>query len=88
MALRRAVALVSVLALAQGALAQCAGWQATPEARRQCCESGACARHEQVDGDAHQQISQAAADDCCAQSQRSDSSPSGKTFASSMTLAV
>jgi len=82
------VALLAVLALAQGTMAQCAGWQATPQARRQCCQSGACARHEPVHDGSHTQISQAAADDCCAQSQRSDSSPSGTTFASSMTLAV
>jgi len=77
-----------VLALAQGALGQCAGWEAAPEARRQCCQSGACAGHERVDDVSQTQISQAAADDCCAQSPRSDSSPSGKLFAASITFAV
>lgn len=82
------MAVLSVLAVAQGTLAQCTGWQATPEARRQCCQSGACTRHEPADAGSQKQISQADADDCCAQSQGSDSSPSGTTFASSMTLAV
>ena len=58
--LRRAVALLSVLTLVQGALVQCAGWQAAPEARRQCCQSGACARHEGVNAASQEQISQAA----------------------------
>jgi hypothetical protein len=86
--LRRAAALLAALALAQGTLGQCVGWQATPEARRQCCQTGACARHERVDVASQQQISQAAADDCCAQAQRGDSRPSGKAFASTITFAV
>jgi hypothetical protein len=86
--LKRAVALFCVLALGQGALGVCAGWQAAPEARRQCCQSGACARHERPDGVADEHVSQAAADDCCAQSPRGDSSPSGKIFASTITIAV
>ena len=85
---RRAVALLCVLVLGQGTLGLCAGWQPAPEARRQCCQSGACARHEPVDGVSQEPISQAAADDCCAQSPRGDSSPSGKVFASTITLAV
>ena len=86
--LRRVASVVCVLALAQSAVAACAGWQATPEARRQCCEDGACPLHHHEDGASRTQIAQSAADDCCAQSQRHDSSPSGTVFASTMTLAV
>ena len=44
--------------------------------------------HHHKDGADRTQITQSAADDCCAQSQRHESSPSGTTFASTMTLAV
>jgi hypothetical protein len=86
--LRRAASVICLLALAQSALAGCAGWQPTPEARRQCCQDGACPLHHQSDGRSQTQITQSAADDCCAQSQRHESSPSGTVFASTMTLAV
>jgi hypothetical protein len=79
---------VFVLAFAQSALAQCAGWQATPEARMACCQDGACPMHHQEDGASPAPISQAAADDCCAQSQRHESSPSRTAFATTITLAV
>jgi hypothetical protein len=77
-----------MLAFAQGALAQCAGWQATPEARRQCCQDGMCPLRHHEDGTSRTQITQAAADDCCAQSSRRESSPSRSAFATSITLAV
>ena len=86
--LKRAASLVCLLAFAQSATAGCAGWQSTPEARRQCCQDGACPLHHHSDETSRNQITQSAADDCCAQSQRHESSPSGPTFASSMTLAV
>jgi hypothetical protein len=86
--LRRLAAIVCVLAFAQTAVAQCAGWQATPEARHQCCQDGACPMHHHEDGAASTQITQTAADECCAQSPRHESSPSGTIFASTMTLAV
>jgi hypothetical protein len=86
--LRRVVSIVCVLAFAQGALAACAGWQATSEARRQCCQDGACPLHHQSDKAPRTRITQSEADDCCAQSQRHESSPSGTAFASTMTLAV
>jgi hypothetical protein len=79
---------VCVLAFAQSAVASCAGWQATPEARRECCEDGACPLHHHHDGASPTQITQAAADDCCAQSPRHESSPSATAFASTITLAV
>jgi len=77
-----------VLAFAQSAVAQCAGWQATPEARRQCCQDGTCPLHHRAGGASRTQLTQAAADDCCARSQRHESSPSATAFAATMTLAV
>jgi len=82
------VSVACVLAFAQSAVAQCAGWQATPAARRQCCQNGACPLHHRAGGASRTQLTQAAADDCCAQSQRPESSPSATAFAATMTLAV
>jgi hypothetical protein len=86
--LRRVASIVCVLAFAQSALAECAGWQATAEARRQCCEDGACPLHQHKDHAPKTQVTQSAADDCCAHSERHESSPSGTVFAATMTLAV
>lgn len=86
--LRRAASVACALALAQSAVTGCVGWQTTPEARRQCCQDGACPLHHHKDDTPRTQITQSAADDCCAQSQRHESSPSGTAFASTMTLAV
>jgi hypothetical protein len=77
-----------VLAFVQGAAAQCAGWQATPEARRQCCQNGACPLHHRKDATSRTQLAQAAADDCCAQSRGQEFGPSATVFASTMTLTV
>jgi len=86
--LRRVASVACLLALAQSAVAQCAGWQATPAARLQCCQDGACPLHHRAGGVSRAQLTQAAADDCCARSQRHESSPSGTPFAATMTLAV
>jgi hypothetical protein len=85
---RRTAALLCVLAFAQGTLLQCTGWQATPEARRQCCQGGACPLQHRQDTSARTVVTQAAADDCCASSSRHDSSPIGASIASFITLAV
>jgi hypothetical protein len=85
--LRRGASIVCVLSLGLSVAAQCAGWQPTPEARQQCCRDGACPLHRHQDGASRTQLTQAAADDCCAQSAH-DSSPSGTVFASTVTLAV
>lgn len=85
---RRTAALLCVLAFAQGALAECAGWQATAEARRECCQNGLCPLHHHKDEAARAPLTQAVADDCCAKSQRQESNPSASIFASTMTLAV
>ena len=86
--LRRIASVLCVLAFVQSAVAVCAGWQATPEARMQCCEGGACPMHRHEHGGSRARVTQAAADDCCAQSARPDSSPSATAFASTLTLAV
>ena len=86
--LRRLAAVVCLLACAQSAWAQCAGWQTTPEARRQCCESGACPLHHRDNNAPGARVTQGAADDCCAQAQQHESSPSATIFAPTMTLAV
>jgi hypothetical protein len=79
---------VCVLTLAQSAAAQCAGWQPTPDARRQCCTDGACPQHRHEDSAARMQLTQSAADDCCAASEGHKSSPSTAAFAPTITLAV
>ena len=86
--LRRLAAVICLLAFAESAWAQCAGWQTTPEARRQCCESGACPLHHRENNAPSAHVTQGAADDCCAQSQRNESSPSGTVFTPTVTLAV
>ena len=77
-----------MLALAQTALAQCAGWQAAPEARLGCCQDGSCPMHRHENGASPAKITQAAADTCCAHSPRHESSPSAAAFATTITLAV
>ena len=84
----RVASVVCVLAVVHGAVAQCVGWQATPEARLDCCESGMCPLQHRADSAARVHITQAAADDCCAQSQDQESGPSARIYASTMTLAV
>jgi hypothetical protein len=90
--IRRAAAIVAVLTLAVGNVAQCAGWQATPEARMACCMDGAtCPMHK---SDSHKSsssrvVSQAQADSCCAAAtQGRDSSAAGSIFAISSVMAL
>ena len=77
-----------MFAFAQSALAQCAGWQTSAEARLECCQDGACPMHHHEDAASPTHITQAAADTCCAPSPRHESSPSTAVFATTMTLAV
>ena len=86
--LKRLASVGCVLALMQGVVVQCAGWQATQEARRQCCQDGACPLHHREVSASRTRVTQAAADDCCAQSERHESSPSQTVFASTVALAV
>ena len=85
--LNRLASISCVLALAQGAIAQCVGWQATPEARRQCCQNGVCPLHHR-ESTSQTHVSQAAADDCCAQSEQRGSTPTRTVLAGVTTLAV
>lgn len=66
---RRFAAVAAVLALALGNLAICAGWQATPEARMECCKNGtSCPMHksESHRSGSKRTITQTQADSCCA----------------------
>ena len=54
----------------------------------QCCQDGACPLHHHQDGASRTHLTQRTADDCCAQSERHESSPSGTVVASTMTLAM
>lgn len=83
--LTRAIAFAALLAVGTGGWAECAGWQATPEARMACCADGdACPMHHSAATDSLVVVSQAAADSCCAASE-SDNSPAP---ASTLTMAV
>lgn len=77
-ALQHAAVLVLALATAAGNLAQCGGWQGSPEARMACCAEGVeCPMHgRDRDGGASRQMSQAAADACCASSEDQDATSS------------
>jgi len=68
---RRLAAVAMVLTLCVGNLAVCAGWQASPEARMECCQNGtSCPMHKSGAHGSHstQSISQSQADTCCAAS--------------------
>ena len=75
---RRLAVLATVLTLSVGNLAICAGWQATADARMECCKNGtSCPMHK---SDPHgsrstHYITQAQADTCCAASSNRAQSP-------------
>lgn len=88
-ALKRALALAAVLTISAGSWAECAGWQATPEARLACCVEGdACPMHANAapDSESTAVVSQTEADGCCAASERDDSIPSSPNFVPSVSL--
>lgn len=79
------------LGLIAGNAAVCAGWAATPEARMACCaDGGTCPMRKGASRDAgsHRVLTQVEADNCCASSEREDSSPSTPAFAAAMSFAV
>ena len=84
---RRLAAVLCVLAVTPSVWVECAGWQATPEARRSCCET-ADRPHHKDDPDGPRAVSQAEADSCCAASESDESGPSSKPFAASITSDV
>lgn len=91
MSLRRASALVAVLALVVGNGGLCAGLAPTPEARMACCtEGGACPMHASSgdDHNAGHSVTQAQADGCCTASQGGSSSQPGPFAAAAISNAV
>jgi hypothetical protein len=89
--LRRTAALVVVLALSAAGWAECAGWQASPEARMACClGSGDCPMHGSTEpgGVSERVLTQAQADSCCAASDTDDSTPSAGAFSLSLSAAL
>ncbi|MQA29002.1 MAG: hypothetical protein GEU82_04060 [Luteitalea sp.] len=89
--LRRMAALVVVLSLGAAGWAECAGWQATPEARMDCCSgSGACPMHGSTEptSGSDRVVTQTQADSCCAASDADDSTPSGRAFSPSLSAAL
>lgn len=88
---RRAAALVVALTLGAAGWAECAGWQATPEARMACCsDSDVCPMHGSPEpgSGSGSLVTQAQADSCCAVSDADDSTPSAGAFALSLTAAL
>jgi hypothetical protein len=79
---------VCALVLALSAVTECAGWQATEEARMDCCAEGLCPLHGHGQEPSGTQLTQAAADSCCALSALPQSAPSATVFASTITQAV
>ena len=89
--LKRTAALVVVLALSAAGWAECAGWQASPEARMACCSGdGDCPMHGSTEPGAGSEriVTQAQADSCCAASDPDDSTPSPGAFSLSLSAAL
>jgi len=89
--LRRTAAFVVALALAAAGWAECAGWQATPEARMACCSgSGDCPMHGSTEpgSGSEKVLTQAQADSCCAASATDDATPSTGAFSLSLSAAL
>jgi hypothetical protein len=89
--LRRTAALLVAITLGAAGSAECAGWQATPEARRVCCSaSGDCPMHASTESGAGSERvpTQARADSCCAASDSNDSTPSPAAFSLSLSGAT
>lgn len=86
--LRRAVAFVAVVTIGAGGWAECAGWQATAEARMACCAEGSgCPGHRSESG-GETTLTQVAADSCCAAGERNDAGPVAQVSAAHAVPAV
>ena len=90
---RRAAALILALTLGSAGWVECAGWEATPEARMTCCsESGACPMSDEESTDqgtpSAGTVTQAEADSCCAASDNDNSTPSALAFSISLSAAL
>jgi hypothetical protein len=89
--LRRTVALVVAITLGAAGWAECAGWQATPEARMACCSaSGDCPMHGSAESGTGSErvVTQGQADSCCAASDTNDSTPSPGAFSLLLSAAL
>jgi hypothetical protein len=88
--LRRLSLCVLSLALVTASVRECAGWQATPEARMACCEKGGTCpmRKKAAPGAAKSVLTQSEADACCAASEPQSSQQSGDALATTITVAV
>jgi hypothetical protein len=87
----RLSAVLLAVALVGGQVGVCAGWAATPEERMACCaEGGHCPMHkgESREADSGRVLTLVEADNCCAASEREDSSPSAPTFVAPISPAV
>ena len=88
---RRAAAFVVALTLGAAGWVECAGWQATPEARMACCSDGnVCPMHGSPEpgSGSRRVVTQAQADTCCAASDADDSTPSAGAFSLSLSAAL
>ena len=83
----RLTSVVLVLALFGAGVAPCAGWESTAQARHDCCVDGQCP--DQIEADSHSEnhpggVTQAQADQCCANSEQQNQQRSaqfaGSTF--------
>jgi hypothetical protein len=71
----RLIAVVAVLVVISGHLAECRGWLATPEARMACCENEQqCPMHKSGAHRDRRTVTQAEADRCCAANSQTDHS--------------
>ena len=91
--IRRTAVFVVALALAAAGWVECAGWQASPEARMACClgnGDGDCPMHGSTEpgNSSERVVTQAQADSCCAASGADDSTPSAVAFSLSLSAAL
>jgi hypothetical protein len=88
--LRRTAAFVVALTLAAAGWAECAGWQASPEARMACCSGSDCPMHGPTEPrtGSERVVTQAQADSCCATSGTNDSTPSAVAFSLSLSATL
>ena len=89
--LHRLSATLLCLGLIAGNVALCDGWAATPEERMACCaEDGSCPMHtgESHDSSSRHEITQGAADSCCAASTPEQSNRAASTFVVAVSLAM
>lgn len=88
---RRLIAIAAVVMVTVTNLPVCAGWQATPEARMDCCaDETNCPMHqpESHKSGSKRLVSQREADACCAVSQQTHSAKSGSVFVLSASSAL